>query len=143
MVDGPSKERMITPPSPFTPFLALRILFAQVQKIAAEVSGKLPPRLTFPRIVSTLNSFSESVELGNDAIIGEKSCEARGDDALVSSGTLAAVRKTLRDGFSVLVILPLILNFFLVVPCFRDTCFGSSFHGSGCLLSQKKVYLSG
>ena len=68
---------------------------SQVQKVAAEVSGKLPPRLTFPGIIFTLNSFSELVELETDAKSRARSTEADGDGALVSPGTLAAVSTSL------------------------------------------------
>lgn len=69
---------------------------SQVQKAAAEVSGKLPPRLTLPGIISTLNRFSESVETGTDSKkLGAASTEETdGDDELLSPGTLAAVSNT-------------------------------------------------
>lgn len=72
----------------------------QVQKMSAEVSGNLPPRLVLPGVVARLNSFSQWVEAGGEAQRGRpekrSAAEAR-DNKIASPGVLASVRFAARD----------------------------------------------
>ncbi|CAB1112970.1 unnamed protein product [Ectocarpus sp. CCAP 1310/34] len=61
--------------------------FDQIQRMSAEVSGILPPRLVLPGVVSRIFRFCESVEGSSSEDPG---AEHQGDDSVESRGTLAS-----------------------------------------------------
>lgn len=65
----------------------------QVQKLAAEVSGKLPPRLVIPGAVARLNAYAGMIEDDDEPGIINTPIE-NGDDAVVSPGVIATVSRS-------------------------------------------------
>ncbi|CAM9380716.1 unnamed protein product [Ectocarpus sp. 8 AP-2014] len=61
--------------------------YDQIQRMSAEVSGILPPRLVLPGVVSRTFRFCESVEGSSSEDPG---AEHQGDDSVESPGTLAS-----------------------------------------------------